>query len=254
MQLKIISSNIRFENENDGANNWPFRKPILKNIINSYKPDILGTQEGRRPQLDDLNRIVHLDPIWTHRPWIEERMYPSLFINTAKFEIIESGDFWLSETPDTPGSKSFSSAFPRLCTYAKIKNNDSYLYIFNTHLDHILPETRINQTKVLISKIKKINSKNYPIIVMGDFNEGPDGEVRKEVLNNLSLIDPWHESNFIEEGTHHKFDGLNSNTKRIDWILKSDVFNSLNKEIIKYNENNLYPSDHFPIFLELELD
>jgi len=253
MQLKLISSNIRFENEADGKHNWPMRKPVLTGIFSSFSPDIIGTQEGRRAQLEDLGQAIELSPVWDNRDWIEERMYPTLFINSEKFKILDSGDFWLSQTPHIKGSSSFKSAFPRLCTFAKLSHEKHTFFVFNTHLDHILPETRLSQAQVLISMIKEINSSKIPFILMGDFNEGPEKNVREEIENQLLLFDPWKESKCHEEGTHHKFNGDNSNTSRIDWILAEKNFSCESFEIIKQKDHDLYPSDHFPIFASLKL-
>ena len=179
----------------------------------------LRRKEG---QLLDANSCIDLELIHGHREWITERMYPCLFINTKSFKLVESGDFWLSETPEIPGSKSFKSAFPRLCTWALLSKNDVLFYVFNCHLDHILDSTRLEQSKVLCEQIKKINSTNLPIVLCGDFNESPQENVRSQIDSELSLQDTFTAEDEKSEGTHHRFDGNNTSTARIDWILKSD--------------------------------
>ena len=44
--IKLMTYNIRYDNPNDGDNNWDNRKETLVNQILFYKPDIVGTQEG----------------------------------------------------------------------------------------------------------------------------------------------------------------------------------------------------------------
>ena len=160
-------------------------------------------------------------------------MYPCIFVDKKLFTILDSGDFWLSETPHVAGSKSFNSAFPRLCTWVLLKKGDISFYVFCCHLDHILDGTRLEQSKVLTEQIIKINSKSLPVVLAGDFNESPNGEVRSQIDQNLFLKDPISCSNEVSQGTHHRFDGDNEKTSRIDWILHSDDFKSEDYLIIK---------------------
>ena len=248
-----MTSNIRFENPNDGINNWPNRKDIWSGIINNHKVNILCTQEGRKTQLLDANSCIELDLIHDHRDWIPERMYPCIFVDKKIFTLIDSGDFWLSETPHLPGSKSFESAFPRLCTWALLKIGDVSFYVFCCHLDHILDSTRLEQSKVLSEQIVKINSQNFPFVLAGDFNESPNGNVRSHIDKNLCLIDPVNLHSENDQGTHHRFDGNNKKTSRIDWILHSGQFKSNNYLIVKESRNGVYPSDHFPVVTQLTI-
>ena len=254
MMIKVMSSNIRFENSLDGKHNWPNRKLVWSNIINREKIDILCTQEGRNPQLiDACNSLEHLSMIDNHREWIKERMYPTIFLNKQKLTCLKSGDFWLSETPSIAGSKSFESAFPRLCTWAHLSINKNDFFIFNCHLDHLQSETRELQSNVLTQEITKINHKKLPIILVGDFNESPSEGVRKKIDSELNLNDPVKIFKHLDEGTHHKFDGKNEFTSRIDWILHSDEFKCEKMEICKTSSDGIYPSDHFPIWANFTL-
>ena len=248
MELSLITSNIRFENDQDGPNNWTHRKNVWSKIIKNFQPDILCTQEGRKEQIYEASKQSNLKIIDSHRDWIKERMYPTIFINPDKINIIKSGDFWLSETPSIPGSKSFKSAFPRLCTWAKVKKSDAELFIFNCHLDHILPETRLRQSNVLLNEIRKVNLKNECLIITGDFNESPSEEVRKNIVSQIDVFDPIELGFEVDQGTHHRFDGDNSGSTRIDWILAHKSLKCHAYKIIKENKNGKFPSDHFPVY------
>ena len=249
MQLKILSSNIRYENNQDGIHSWQNRKPLLQKIITDFLPDILGTQEGREEQIKSFAQNISLTLVETHRTWISERMYPCLYVNEEQIKVIKSGDIWLSESPEVPGSLSFKSAFPRLCTWiiaTHLLGNQDYL-IVNTHLDHVLDETRAEQIKVLIEETKKINSENLPMILMGDFNESPTGKVRQILLEHLQLKDPWIEEKIQEETSHHGFQGALATGDRIDWILVPEVFAVENIRLEKKSFNGIFPSDHYPL-------
>jgi endonuclease/exonuclease/phosphatase family metal-dependent hydrolase len=247
--LKIISSNIRFANSGDGVHDWKLRKGMLQNIYQNFGPDILGTQEGRVVQIHELrDGLKGLSLVENHRTWIDERMYPCLFINPETVFVEKSGDIWLSETPEVPGSVSFESAFPRLCTWAKIelKQSGQKLLVVNTHLDHVLPKSRKEQIKVLIREIQKLG--DDPVIVMGDFNESPLTEIQKDLLEAFKLQDPWKEKGYPEETSHHGFLGEEASGDRIDWILvpKSFECESINLDKRSF-ENGIFPSDHYPL-------
>lgn len=255
--LKVMTSNIRFSSPHDGPNSWDQRKSLLTTVIHDFHPHILGTQEGREPQLRELHQMLKgLTLVDSHREWIEERMYPCLFMNLEEIELIQSGDFWLSETPNVAGSLSFESAFPRLCVWAKIvvKNTQRTIMVVNTHLDHVKSETRQNQMRVMLEQVQQINTQNLPMLFMGDFNESPFGPTRKVMNTFLSeLYDPWQKLKYEEETTYHKFRGQLSEEEggaRIDWIMASPEFKVHSIEIEKKHRDQLYPSDHFPIKAE----
>jgi endonuclease/exonuclease/phosphatase family metal-dependent hydrolase len=257
MIYRIISSNIRFDNPKDKKHQWKFRKKILSKRIENFEPDLVATQEGRKPQINELNKLLtNLSLTDQHRDWITERMYPCIFINKKRIKLIESGDFWLSKTPYVPGSKSFKSAFPRLCTWIKgifIEVNRPFIFM-NCHLDHIKSSTRKEQLKVLIEELKKINNSSYPIILAGDFNDSPYSDSRKMIDTLLpQLYDPWINFHLPEETSHHNFDGKNSNGSRIDWVLLDESLSALNIFMDKERETGIYPSDHFPIKIEFSV-
>jgi endonuclease/exonuclease/phosphatase family metal-dependent hydrolase len=253
MLIKIITSNIRYENPHDGEHSWVNRLPLLQIIFTDFLPDILATQEGREQQIKSLANVLPLELITHHREWIKERMYPSLFVNPLKIKVHRSGDFWLSLTPHVGGSLSFKSAFPRLCTWMCVthKSSGQDFFVVNTHLDHVLEETRISQIKVLINEIPKLNTDNLPVILMGDFNDSPESKVQKLIFENLNLKDPWSELSHPEESSHHSFVGSNLQGERIDWILIPQNFKTLEIRLEKKSFNKIFPSDHYPLLATL---
>lgn len=249
MKIKACSTNIRFENPNDLVNDWPNRRPLYSEFLEVQQFDLVGTQEGREKQIREFHALSNLNIIADHRSWIEIRMYPTLFFNPNKFKLINAGDFWLSETPELAGSSSFESAFPRLATWAILIDLESNKTIFvaNMHLDHVKESTRIKQVEVAIEMINKINHAKFPIIVMGDFNDKPEGTVYQMITSKLALKDHWKIKNIPEESSHHGFTGKNDDGHRIDWFLVSSEFNCDKIYLDKTKKNDLYLSDHFPL-------
>lgn len=259
MELKIITSNIRYDDPKDGTHQWNNRLFPWLECINSFTPDLLGTQEGLHPQIltisTSLKNLILADQ---HRNWCKNRMFPNIFYNPDIFDRIFSGDIWLSETPGIAESISFGSKFPRLVTWAffELKHNKKRIFVANTHLDFHLGHTRIKQAEVLIAEISKLEcfDKNLvdSIVLMGDFNEGPDDGVQAYFMKSFkTLYDPWKSLQMSEIGTHHKFDGNNLNNKRIDWILLSNDLKTKEMNIDTCKYNDIYPSDHFPVKLKI---
>ena len=244
--FKVASANIRFDNPHDKEHDWNGRRSVVAEYLNEFDADIFGTQEGREPQLRDLESLLpNHQIIDTNREWIEERMYPCIFVNNKRIEVLDSGDICLSETPYSAGTKSFESAFPRLCTWIKAKHIESEKMFFyvNVHLDHVLSSTREQQIQVLINETKSINDKNYPMILSGDFNESPTEQVREQINSKYTnLYDPW---NHPEETSFHKFDGVNPEGTRIDWIMIDKSIKSKEIKLEKRDQKGIYPSDHF---------
>jgi len=257
MNLKIISANIRFDNPADKPNDWPARRSVFSDAINSFEADLLGTQEGRRPQLKDLESLLpNLELADGHRDWITERMYPCIFFNPNKISVNRSGDIWLSETPYKAATKSFDSAFPRLCTWieGQFKENSQNFFYVNLHLDHLQSHTREGQANVMLSEIARQNTSNYPVFITGDFNESPGETVHKLILEKgPNLQDSWLTNGNEEEASHHKFGNPSDDASRIDWILIDKSVSVKSVYLYKENENNIFPSDHYPVFGEFSL-
>lgn len=250
MDAFIISSNIRFSTHDDGAHAWHLRKNILAQIYQKYSPILIGTQEGRQPQLAELQELLpEYQLAADHRNWLADRMYPCIFFQKKSVQLIDSGDFWLSLTPTVDGSSSFDSMFPRLCTWVCLEFQETRFLVFNTHLDHVKPLTRESQVGVLCQEIKRLNPSNLPVVIMGDFNDSPESETRKKILRHfLRLRDDW---SCPEEASHHPFTGTNPEGHRIDWLLH-DFEKKAELHLNKESHEGIWPSDHFPLVVKLK--
>lgn len=258
MDLRIISSNIRFDNPKDGNHQWAHRRRLLAEVLLSHDPHIICTQEGRSTQLKDFASLLpNYQLIDGHRDYLEERMYPCLFIK-SELKVHLSGDIWLSKTPFVSGSKLDESAFPRLCTFAHIEFGQCNLFIVNTHLDHQDSSAREQQVNILIEEISKVlkgpkTSKDSLLMVAGDFNEGPKETVHQLLLQKLDLEDSWDSLQKKPGVTHHNFGRHIEYADRIDWVLSDKRMTPLEVYIDKTSKQGVFPSDHYPVLASYRL-
>lgn len=248
----IISANIRFDNPEDGVLCWEMRLPLLAQLIQSHSPLIVGTQEGRRTQHQELLQALRpLSLCDAHRPWLEERMYPCIYLDQSRAHLDQSGDVWLSASPETPGTKLSGSAFPRLCTWARLRVSARTLFIINLHLDFLAEDIRLQQARILAAEIRPRLGPNDHLILMGDFNDRPGSKVHRELLALFpELYDPW---TGLEEASHHSFGQVTWESHRIDWILLDERIRCQEIFLDKTRKGKLWPSDHFPLVCRIKL-
>lgn len=244
----IVTANIRFDNPNDGDNRWAKRRSALSTLLRRLEPDFIGTQEGWHRQIEDIDTGLPDHRLADgHRDWIEDRMYPCIFYRESRVRLLESGDIWLSETPEAPGSSSFGSSFPRLATWARVVvDSDRYL-VANMHLDNSTDAVRRSQSLVARTVLADHRNDGDYLILMGDYNEAPGGGVADALAELGELYDPWIESDLPERGSYHAFAGESFEYARIDWILldRRLAFESVGLDCSKIDGR--YPSDHFPV-------
>jgi endonuclease/exonuclease/phosphatase family metal-dependent hydrolase len=255
MNLRVMTFNLRFENDRDGSNVWRNRRSLVLKIIRKFRPSILGTQEGMKSQLSYLEE--HLKGYHLHTPfrvWDDTCQYPTLFVERERFEILGGKEFWLSKTPQVHRSKNWDSAFPRMMSYANLKDRESgkSFSAAVTHLDHIGEEARTKQAEIIGDWV---NQKANPVILMGDFNDKPGSPAHDLLTGSQSkLVDSWQVLQRPEgkdSYTHHGFTGV-PETSRIDWILTSRQWMVKNACIVRDRYDGRYPSDHFPYYVDLE--
>jgi endonuclease/exonuclease/phosphatase family metal-dependent hydrolase len=252
--MRLMTFNLRFATPIDGPNEWEYRKELVAEIILARGPHLLGTQEGTVPQLEYLaQHLPQYLPLIGHRTIDRTCQYPTIFYREDLFQVVESGEFWLSETPTAHRSKSWDSAFPRMVTYGLFqeRGRDLPFYFIDTHLDHISALARLEGARMIR---EHFFSRQQPLILVGDFNEPPDSPVYQEFLVPGSpLQDSWRALHppGEEATTQHNFDG-SSRGSRIDWILLSSSFRVKEAFMVTDNWHGRYPSDHYPYAAEVE--
>ena len=180
--------------------------------------------------------------------------YSAIFYDKNKLEVVKSGTFWLSETPEKP-SKGWDAAYNRVCNYAlfKMKKGGKKFWAFNLHFDHVGDVARVNSAKLILEKIKEFNKENLPLTLTGDFNLTDDKEPIK--IMSKELKDSFYHSQKLHygpKGTWQNFDVNTPSTERLDYVFVKGFNVLTNRTINDRRENLLYPSDHFPVLTEIK--
>lgn len=253
--LKVMTFNIRLSTEADKENSWTNRKNEAIGLLNYYHADFFGVQEAVPQQMIDIkNGMKNYQFVGVGRDdGADKGEYSAIFYDTEKLKVLQSGTFWLSETPDRP-SKGWDAAYNRICTYAlfKLKKGGKKFWAFNIHFDHVGNVARTNSSKLILEKIKAFNVKNYPVVLTGDFNLTDDSEPIKIISKELK--DTYYHSqtpHYGPKGTFTAFDITKIPENRIDYIFTKGFEILSNRTVNDRRENLLYPSDHFPIIAEL---
>ena len=255
--LDVMTYNIRLDVASDGENAWPNRKDFLSSQVLFYNPDILGVQEARPNQMSDLkNALKNYKAIGKGRDGENKGEYSAIFYNAKKVSVEQENTFWLSETP-TKISKGWDAAYPRICTYGlfTIHDTNKKIWVFNTHLDHIGKQAQLKGIQLILNKIATLNTDNFPVIVMGDFNVEPSSELITNLKQNLNDSKEEAKNVFGSNGTFNDFKFNKLVTRRTDYIMlsKSSKIETEKYGVLSSSIDLKYPSDHFPVFVSLIL-
>ena len=255
--ISVMTYNIRLDIASDGENSWSNRKDFLLSQIQFHAPDFLGTQEGRPNQIVDIKeRLLDYDFIGHGRDGGDEGEYSAIFYNREKFRLENDNTFWLSETPDK-FSKGWNAACPRICTYGLFTDLKTLrkILVFNTHLDHVSKEARLQGMILIQQKISEINTQNYPVILMGDFNVQSNNILIENLSQQMLNTETVAEFTFGPKGTFNGFNFEKPVTIKIDYIFVSKHGFKVKKYAVLSDSDNLrYPSDHFPVYVEITLE
>lgn len=179
--MKIATFNLRCDNDYDAENRWEFRKGLVLDKLDAEKPDAVGFQEVTPAMADFLKR------------WMKEYLFVGcgrgpaydgennmIGLRMDRFELMSLETFWLSDTPDVPGSRyACQSECPRVCTHVLLRTLDTnrLFHLYNTHLDHVSDEARVLGARAVMAHMKRdLARHDLPVILMGDMNAAPDSE------------------------------------------------------------------------------
>ncbi len=222
------------------------RHPFVADLIKKESPDSIGVQEATPEWMDYLKeKLDEYAYVGVGRDdGKNDGEYSAVFYKKDKFELLESDNFWLSDTPDVPG-KGWDAVCIRICSWALLREKATgkkYVHL-NTHLDHIGTEARQKGMEMIFAKAESISA---PTVVTGDFNFYEDSDFYKGLVSG-KMRDTKHIADVTDSGdTFHGY-GVSNDTGVIDFILVSPEFKVKEYKIIRDKYNDDYPSDHFPV-------
>lgn len=256
--LTIMSYNVRFGTADDGPDAWDLRKDFLVETVRKHAPTILGTQECLDFQAGYLvEQLSGYGWIGLGREEDGGGEMTAVLYQKSRLLPLESGHFWLSETPDVPASKSWDSSLPRIATWVKFfdRTTQRPFYYYNTHFDHRGAVARLESARLLQSRIATLHPK-VPVVLTGDFNtHGGDTEPWK-ALTIGTLVDLWDVAK-ERKGVANTWNGFAipdpTQARRIDWILATQGVAALSCEIDAVEREGRFPSDHMPVIAKILL-
>ena len=266
IELRVVTFNIRFPSEHDEGNLWKDRRSIVADLFAHLDADVVCMQEAYRKQLHDVvsDSPRYASVGWERRGETDEEHNPIL-MRANRFMIESSGTFWLSDNPETPGSREWMPEdHPRVVTWARINDlaTAQRVLIANTHFPLGDESLRARSAELIL---KRIGGESIPTILCGDFNAVPDSAPYRILTGNdaasggslgdftdswTTVADPTGPS-----ATFHRFTGQPKHENhRIDWILCRNGVQARKVETVVFNRGGKYPSDHFPVCADLVIE
>ena len=253
--LKVMTYNIRLDHSSDGVNQWPKRTDKVYALIRKYDPDILGIQEALHHQLQDLlKNLPEYTSVGVGRDDGKTKgEYSAILFKKDRFAVQQQNTFWLSQTPEVAGSKSWDAMLPRVATWARLrdKKKKNEFTVVNTHFDHVGTEARKQSASILKQHIEKF-SLNAAAVVMGDFNcirtEAP-----YEVMLEKKHVQLFDGAPANPPGTFCNFAVNSMECRPIDYIFYTSQWEPQKYQVITQNDGQNYPSDHLPVLTRLKL-
>jgi endonuclease/exonuclease/phosphatase family metal-dependent hydrolase len=260
-KMDIMSFNIRYDNPEDGKQNWHLRKENVVRMINFYDLDIIGMQEVLVNQLDYLKtNLSEYKAVGVGREDGKDKgEFASIFYKKNRFKVLESGTFWLSETPDKV-SKGWDANLERIATWAVFRDkNTSEEFIFmNTHFDHVGKIAQVESAKLLKQKSIELAGK-LPLILTGDFNLVPESEgirtlIRSDGKNTLINASSAATFTYGPNWTTCGFDNRPFEERKvIDYIFLKGISNVTKYAVFSEMLEEVFLSDHCPVFAQITL-
>lgn len=242
-----MTFNIRYDIHHDGPNCWEFRREKVLELVREQQADIVGFQEALPHQRDQLEKGL------PEYKMIGQGREPGgggeecTIAFSDKFKLDDGGTFWLSPTPELPGSVGWDAMLTRICTWVRLRHQDQVLSIFNAHFDHHGKQAPSKSAQMILERLETLD---HPHVLMGDFNSRPHSPAVR--LLKTKLRDSFQEAHPQSQlGTYHEYGAVAP--YRIDYLMVSPHWRIHDCQILG-QENGPYPSDHFPVLGRFSLE
>lgn len=252
--FNVATYNLRLNTPDDGDNAWPQREAAVKALVQYHGFDLMGTQEGLIAQVQALEQMPGWARVGVGRDdGRQGGEHAAIFFRTARFELLQHGDFWLSATPERPSISWDSRCCHRIATWARLRDRQAgrSFFVFNVHFDHEGVVARRESARLLVRQVAQIAG-TAPVIVLGDFNSTPDTEQIGTLA--AALRDAARLSETPVYGPVGTFNGFKFDAPaldRIDYVFLSPGWRVLRLGVLTDSLRGRYPSDHFPVVARL---
>jgi len=250
--LCVMTYNLRFASP-DPPNAWPQRRPLVREVVETLAPDVLGTQEGIYSQLTDMAAdLPEFDWIGLGREGGSRGEFMAVFYRTARLEPLAYDHFWLSDTPEVINSATWGNTYRRMVTWVRFRDRvtGAEFFLFNTHFDHQVQTAREKSAELVRARVAALNTQ-LPVLLVGDFNAAAGANKAYEILTaNQFFTDAWRiapERRGDGVGTFNDFQAMQPDGPRIDWILTRGNVTVERVEMSTFSRDGQFPSDHFPV-------
>ena len=260
--LHVMTFNIRLNTASDSLNAWPYRKDKVVSQILFHHTHLLGVQEALHNQMTDLQvGLAGYRYLGVGRDDGKQGgEYSAIFYDTARLAPLQSGTFWLSETPSVAGSKSWDAAITRIVTWARFRDRrtSTEFFAFNTHFDHLGREARRQSARLLLERIHQMAG-TLPVVLTGDFNATPSDEPVQVLTDASALIQVQdtkalsRQPHYGPTGTFNGFGPKERDNDPIDYIFIRNGVRVWQHATLSQSWQGRFSSDHFPVFAVLEL-
>ncbi len=255
--LVVMSLNIRYDNPADGQHAWPNRRERVAQVIRFHDVHLVGAQEALDHQvaqlMEDLPGFA-----WTGVGRTDGKTggeYSPIFYRTDRLELVEDGTFWLSTTPDDPGSRGWDAALPRIATWGRFRDRATggMFFAINTHFDHVGEEARTQSARLISQRARELAG-DLPIVMTGDFNAEPDSAAYATLSAAfLDARDLSQTGHFGPDGTFGTFEPRSEAARRIDFIFVGEGVEVVREATLAHHWESGHASDHWPVLAELVL-
>jgi len=257
--LRVASYNVRVAVD-DGLDAWEQRVDDVASTIRFHDPDLIGLQEPRGHQLEDLReRLPTYEWLGVGRRGGEEGEFSPVGYRPRRFDLEDSKTFWLSETPGEVGSVGWDAELPRIATWGRFRDRetDKHLIHANTHFDHVGGRAREESASLLADHLPTVTSDHEAIVLTGDFNCEPNSAPYERLVDNdnIDLRDARKHAEHGHHGPEHTVTGFEDpqTGRRIDYVFVTpDVNIAQYATCVDLRSTGRVPSDHLPVVADLQ--
>ncbi|MBV0900583.1 endonuclease/exonuclease/phosphatase family protein [Haloarcula salina] len=260
-RTRVMSYNVRYDTAGDGLDAWPHRRRLVASIVRYHDPDVVGIQEAMAHQLRELESLLP-DYEWVGDPRDSVDAggeHTAVGYRTERFACEETDTFWLSEQPSEPSSVGWDASYPRVATWARLRDRDTDepLLCLNTHLDHTGERARVEGIDLVLDRLDEVVG-DAPAVVIGDFNcvvgepaheraEGhalPDGRALEDARDAAAAT---HGPTTSRTDFHDLLPEMG-----IDHVFVSGDLSVATRAVLADRDDDHYGSDHLPVVVDVD--